>query len=351
VQVKYIFHLKSVAVSLMLGLSNNALALVDLSSKIQVLEESIVYNSVASEYEINGTIRNVTEQAISAPITLIVNSLTPEGSSIVLSQADGATPEGKDFKVVLPTGELAANASSSFKLRFGLANPVSALVGDAIDKVAKSAFKNISSPSLKITYKVTQIPAGNHQPVANAGLEQFGLVGDTIPLDGSASSDADGNPLAFEWSLTELPTNSTAKITGASNATSSLLADTPGVYIASLVVNDSYVLSKPNTVKITVYPDSSKNHIPKITSGAIVSGTATRQYNYNVIAVDPDGDKLTFKLTQFPSGMTISPTGSIQWAVPNREHEHMGVTIEVSDGRGGVTEQKFSIHIMPCECA
>lgn len=43
----------------------------------------------------------------------------------------------------------------------------------------------------------TFIEAGNTRPVANAGPDQTVVVGTTVQLDGSKSSDADGDPLTF----------------------------------------------------------------------------------------------------------------------------------------------------------
>ena len=46
-------------------------------------------------------------------------------------------------------------------------------------------------------------PSGrpNLAPVANAGPDQTVATGATVTLDGSASSDADGDALVFSWSF------------------------------------------------------------------------------------------------------------------------------------------------------
>ena len=56
------------------------------------------------------------------------------------------------------------------------------------------------------------ITTRNSQPVANAGPAQSSPVGDLVDLDGSGSTDVDGDPLTFEWSLTTVPAGSSAKI-------------------------------------------------------------------------------------------------------------------------------------------
>jgi len=54
--------------------------------------------------------------------------------------------------------------------------------------------------------------AGDRAPVANAGPDQTARPGDMVTLDGSASSDADGDPITFLWSFESVPAGSSPAI-------------------------------------------------------------------------------------------------------------------------------------------
>lgn len=73
-------------------------------------------------------------------------------------------------------------------------------------------------------------------------------------------------------------------------------------------------------------------------------------YQYNVAAIDPDFDTLTYSLPsgKFPSGMIInSGTGAIRWSPTADQVGDHTVVVRVDDGRGGVTEQEFVICVHP----
>ena len=55
--------------------------------------------------------------------------------------------------------------------------------------------------------------ASAHQrPVANAGFDITGFVGQTITLTGAGSTDSDGDVVGYSWTLVSAPTQSVAKL-------------------------------------------------------------------------------------------------------------------------------------------
>src|SRR5439155_23971456 len=95
------------------------------------------------------------------------------------------------------------------------------------------------------------IDTTNSPPVANAGSRRTAAVAAAVQLDGSGSTDVDGNLLSYAWALTSRPTGSTASLSAPGSVTPEFVVDRPGEYVAQLVVNDGSVDSLPSTVTIT----------------------------------------------------------------------------------------------------
>ncbi len=100
-----------------------------------------------------------------------------------------------------------------------------------------------------------QTPGGeqaNHPPVANAGADQSVSAGTAATLDGTGSSDPDGNPLTFRWTQTAGPA---ITLNAASSATPTFTApavSTDTALTFQLLVNDGTTDSMPAQVTITV---------------------------------------------------------------------------------------------------
>lgn len=92
----------------------------------------------------------------------------------------------------------------------------------------------------------------NVPPIASVGSPQGVLVGKTVKLDGSASSDANGDALTYAWSIVTRPSGSVASLVAPASAKPSFVADIVGSYVFSLTVSDGKANSAPVTTTVNV---------------------------------------------------------------------------------------------------
>jgi len=95
----------------------------------------------------------------------------------------------------------------------------------------------------------------NSAPITNAGADLVTGVNKTIKIDGSSSTDPDGDPITYKWTLASKPSGSQAELTDAETATPSLTPDVAGKYIVELVVSDGLEDGNVDSVTITALTD------------------------------------------------------------------------------------------------
>jgi RHS repeat-associated protein len=151
---------------------------------------------------------------------------------------------------------------------------------------------------------INQVP--NYPPVANAGPNQTVHVTDVVHLDGTASSDRDGDPLTYSWSFVSVPAGSTPVLNGATTAQPTFNVDRPGSYTAQLIVNDGKVDSSPATVTITTtnsppVANAGPNQTVFVNSTVHLDGSGS---------TDVDGNALTYRwsLISVPAGSAAQPS-------------------------------------------
>jgi len=108
----------------------------------------------------------------------------------------------------------------------------------------------------------------NSAPVASAGADQMASIGQTVQLNGSGSSDVDGDALTYQWSFTTVPTNSNAVLSDLTIVNPTFVPDVAGLYVVQLIVRDGQVDSTPDTAEVTV-----------IVAGGCIPGTTQSCYS------------------------------------------------------------------------
>ncbi|GAB5537676.1 MAG: hypothetical protein Rubg2KO_39250 [Rubricoccaceae bacterium] len=162
-------------------------------------------------------------------------------------------------------------------------------------------YKNNESGS---SYVFNLLP--NQPPIADAGADQNAVVlGQTVTLDGSASSDPDGDPLTYAWTLTD-PNGDPAALSDATAPQPTFVATVRGTYTASLTVNDGTEDSVADEVQIEVI-----NRPPVADAGpdqTVIAGQTVMLDGTG--SSDPDGDALTFAWTLGGATLTGADTAS-----------------------------------------
>ena len=103
-----------------------------------------------------------------------------------------------------------------------------------------------------------------------------------------------------------------------------------------------------NVISRTLVPCDGSNLPPAFTSSPVITATAGAVYQYGATASDPNSDALTFGLLAGPAGLFVQPaSGLVRWATQISDIGSVPVTLMVSDGRGGIATQSFTITVAP----
>jgi hypothetical protein len=147
----------------------------------------------------------------------------------------------------------------------------------------------------------------NEQPVVDPGIDQTVPRGQAATLDGSGSTDPDGDyPLSYQWRVEFAPFGSTVQPADPTAPVTSFVPDLVGYYTISLTVTDAagarggpewITISTLNAAPVAeAGPDQVINLL-----GELIQFDGSQSY-------DPDGDDIQFAWTleQVPAGSTAA---------------------------------------------
>lgn len=233
---------------------------------------------------------------------LTETSVTLDGSASSDADSDPLTYKWT-FKS-RPTGSVAVLSSLTDAKPTFTADVAGAYVATLIVNDGKT-----DSAAVDVTITAT---VANAAPVANAGPDQNVHNGILVTLDGSASSDANGDTLTYQWTLTSRPAGSASTLTSATNVKPTFTPDIAGTYVVSLIVSDGSLNSIVDSVTIT---SSTANSAPVANAGAnqnVHTGVSVTLDGRN--SSDANGDTLSYKwtLTSRPAGSAAALSSTTQ---------------------------------------
>ncbi|MGB2985952.1 MAG: putative Ig domain-containing protein, partial [Phycisphaerae bacterium] len=154
------------------------------------------------------------------------------------------------------------------------------------------------------------------------------------------ASDPDGDPLSYL--LDVAPVGMT--IDAATGLIEWVPADAQlGCHevVAKAVDNKGGWAAQSYTITVSQFGD---NTAPRVISTPLFTAAVDALYDYQVQAVDDDGDPLAFELSTAPAGMTIdTASGLIAWTPAADQIGTHAVELRVSDGRGASASQSYNV--------
>ncbi|WP_228307888.1 tandem-95 repeat protein [Priestia sp. J2] len=269
------------------------------------------------------------------PITSNVSFTIAEDSTLI-NQVVAVDPDGNPLTFSLQTapgnGVAVVNADGTFSyqpnLNFNGTDQFTVLVSDGQGGTAVS------------TVTVTVTPVNDAPTVPNY---TFSTQEDSPVVGAVVGTDVDGNPLSYQ--LQNGPTNGIAAVNADGTFSYQPNLNFNGTDQFTVLVSDGQGGTAVSTVTINVIPVND----PPITSNVSFTIAEDSTLINQVVAVDPDGNPLTFSLQTAPGNgvAVVNADGTFSYQ-PNLNFNGTDqFTVLVSDGQGGTAVSTVTVTVTP----
>ena len=277
-------------------------------------------------------------------------TVTINGSNITFTSGSTQAMFGAGISV----GGAAAGAAGPINVTSATTATASVVIDRSASTGARTIDVMTGGKTLTTTFMVMQ---GDPLPVANAGPAQHVAMGDTVHLDGTKSSDPNGDVLTFSWSFTSKPAGSSATLSDATLPNPTFTVDQAGDYRLTLQVTNQH---NGNSVADVLISTSDVGPVADAGLDQLISISQTHSSNVHAerkasssgssngsvqldgsASSNVDGNLITFQweFSSKPAGSsaTISdPTSVIPTFVPDVAGDYV-LKLTVSDNEGHST--------------
>ncbi|WP_394510071.1 tandem-95 repeat protein (plasmid) [Priestia aryabhattai] len=269
------------------------------------------------------------------PITSNVSFTIAEDSTLI-NQVVAVDPDGNPLTFSLQTapgnGVAVVNTDGTFSyqpnLNFNGTDQFTVLVSDGQGGTAVS------------TVTVIVTPVNDAPTVPNY---TFSTQEDSPVVGAVVGMDVDGNPLSYQ--LQNGPTNGIAAVNANGTFSYQPNLNFNGTDQFTVLVSDGQGGTAVSTVTVNVIPVND----PPITSNVSFTIAEDNTLINQVVAVDPDGNPLTFSLQTAPgNGVAVVNTDGTFSYQPNLNFNGTDqFTVLVSDGQGGTAVSTVTVIVTP----
>jgi hypothetical protein len=269
-------------------------------------------------------------------------TITLPVSSVVL---DGSASSDDDGQIDSYLWQKTSGPDVVFSNANAVKNTVSGLVeGTYVFQLTVTDDKGAASTA-KMTVVVKPMP--NVPPVANAGSDiTITLPASSVVLDGSNSSDEDGDIDSYLWQKISGPN---VVFSNAGAAKSSVTGMTAGTYVFQLTVTDNNGATARSRVTVTVLPPENKAPVARVTADETVQLPDSYINASAAGSEDPDGTISQYQWEQVSGPATayvVTPNASKTLIIKLETPGTYVFRLTVTDNSGATAETTFSVYVL-----